>query len=217
MNCTLVRLAVVSICGTLLSPATLAQSDRGQNWEVSVGIGFTGSEDIGGENGSGLDIDSDEGLSLGIHYNLSPKLAVGFDSLYVEPRYKATFTNEDGSPTTISHRLSIYSGQFNGTWNFIDGPLTPFIQGGLGWTYVDSNIADGPPVTECWWDPWWGYICSDFFDTYNETEFSWGLGAGLRYDLGRQMFVKATYNWLSIDSEVDLDVDSFKLEVGWRF
>ena len=90
---------------------------------------------------------------------------------------------------------------------------------GIGWTNIDSNVTDGPPVTGCWWDPWWGYICAPFYSTYNDTNFSWNVGAGLRFDFSRTMFVRGGYEMTTIDgnSSADPTFDAFRIELGWKF
>lgn len=107
---------------------------------------------------------------------------------------------------------------FNGIFYFTEKPLAPFIQAGLGWTYIDSNVTDGPPSTGCWWDFWWGYVCSNFYSTYSSTDFAYGVGAGVRYDMVGNMFVKGsyTYTWVDSGAKVDQTFGQFRLELGWR-
>lgn len=149
-------------------------------------------------------------------YNFSSQFALGFDGSYSEPRFEATFNTDEAGLVSVRNRLSVFNGQLNGTWHLLDGPFTPYLQAGIGWTYVDSNVSDGPPTTGCWWDPFWGYICRNFYDTYDDTNFSYGVGAGVRYEFGNGMFMKASYNRVEVDEGgADLSFDSGKLELGW--
>jgi opacity protein-like surface antigen len=59
------------------------------------------------------------------------------------------------------------------------------VTGGLGWTWVDTNIPNGLPETFCWYYPWWGSYCATGVPTADTTKFSYNLGAGVRYDYGR--------------------------------
>jgi opacity protein-like surface antigen len=114
----------------------------------------------------------------------------------------------------------VFNGAVNGTWNILKGNFTPYLQLGLGWTHVDSNVADGPPVTGCWWDPWWGYVCADFFSTYKDTRFSWNAGLGVRYDFQNRMFLKGSINRIFVDGAQDAadpEFDLWRVELGWRF
>ena len=208
--------AIVALLTGALSFA--ADSDRGRNWEATIQVVGTGSESSDGEMGSGLEMDSTTGWAFGVTYNFSPNFAVGFDGSFLKPRYTATFNTDEEGPISLQHKASIFNGQVNGTWNMLDGPFTPYLQLGIGWTHIDSNVADGPPVTGCWWDPWWGYVCSNFYSTYKDTRFSWGAGAGLRYEFRNRMFVKGSVNRIEIDggnNGADPKFDMWKLELGW--
>ena len=144
---------------------------------------------------------------------------VGADLEWLSPDYKATLLNDQGETTIIDHKFSQFNGRIKATYNFMDRPFTPYIEGGFGWTYVDSNVADGPPITGCWWHPWWGYICSSFFSTYSDSNFSWNVGVGLRFDLNRDMFIRGGYEMTTIDgnSSADPTFDAFRIELGWTF
>ncbi|MEZ5566654.1 MAG: outer membrane beta-barrel protein [Gammaproteobacteria bacterium] len=168
--------------------------DRAQTWDFNVGLFNSDSVTVDGEQGTGLDIDSEVGFSLGGAYNFTNRLALGLDLSWVSPRYKATFLPDTGPPLeTISARLDALSIQGKGTFNFLQGPVTPFIEVGFGWTDIDSNIANGPVSTGCWWDPWWGYICASYFDTYSDTVTTWSGAVGMRWDVNDNFGVKASY------------------------
>ncbi len=200
--------------------ATAAESDRGGRWEATAQIIGSSSESSAGDNGSSVHFKSDTGLAVGITYNFNAHLAVGFDASFLSPKYSAVVVPDVGNPITVDHKADVFNGALNGTWNFLPGNFTPYVQFGLGWTYVDSNVVDGLPSTGCWWDPWWGYVCANFYSTYNDTRFSWNGGAGLRFEFDNDMFVKASYNKVWIDAgnnAADPDFDLWKVELGWMF
>jgi opacity protein-like surface antigen len=216
------RLTPLLLLFTLTAVEASAQmvraGGRAGQWETAVGIYATGSESSKGSNGSGIDVDSGYGITFGLGYHATQHLAVRFDASWSRPDYTAIFNTEEDGLTRIDHRLTMFNGQLNGVWNILDGDFTPYLQAGIGWTYIDSNVADGPPTTGCWWDPWWGYICSNFFSTYAETNFSWNVGAGLRYQLNRDMYLRGGYEMLTIDtSGVEPSFDAFRFELGWTF
>jgi opacity protein-like surface antigen len=196
-----------------------SSSTRAGKWESNIGVFFTGSESSDGLNESSLDIDSGYGLGFGFGYNFTENLALRFDGAWSRADYDAVLDTEDSGLVEINHTLSLFNGQVNGVWNILDGAFTPYLQAGIGWTYVDSNIADGPPVTGCWWDPWWGPICSNFYSTYQETNFSWNVGAGLRYEFGNGMFARGGWEQTNIDGDrgADPTFDAFRFELGWLF
>lgn len=209
------------LCAILLGTAAHAdtQSRREGRWETAVQLLYSSSENIKGDRQSEVDIDSDFGLGFSAAYNFSPNLSVGGDFMYLTPDYDAVFNTEESGLVSVDHEMDIFSGQFGATWNFFDSTFTPFVSAGLGWTYVDSNIADGPPVTGCWWDPFWGYICDTYYSSYDDTSFSYSVAAGIRYELRNDMLLKATFNRMEIDGDGGFDpsLDTFKIELGWMF
>ncbi|MGE0621640.1 MAG: porin family protein [Pseudomonadales bacterium] len=200
--------------------ASAADSDRGGRWEATFQILGSSSESSNGENGSSLDLDSDTGWGFGFTYNFNQHLAVGFDAAFLSPDYTAVVVPDGGGTVTVDHEADIFNGAVNGTWNILPGNFTPYIQAGIGWTYVDSNVVDGLPSTGCWWDPWWGYVCANFYDTYEDTRFSWNGGVGVRLEFQNDFFLKGSYNKVWVDggqNSSDPDFDMWRIELGWMF
>ena len=194
----------VALCVILAVATTAAnaQSQRAGQVELTIGAAYSFSDSFEGRGGSSLDLSSRTGIRVGMEYFSTSKLSLGFDATWVRPSYSAELIPEDGSPAvTISHRASIFSGQFTGTYYFREGPITPFVEAGLGWTYFDSNVSDGPPIVGCWWDPLLGYICSEFYNTYSATNFSYGAGVGLRWNFASDMSINAGYRWLEVEAD----------------
>lgn len=212
-------LAVLLIAVPCISTA---QSTRSQNWEVSVSAIFQDSKSIGGEGTSSLDIDTETGFGINFAYNLNSRLAIGMDFEFLKPDYSAVLIDENGvlPDIVIDHEFSQFNGRLKGIFNFAEGPFTPFVEAGLGWSYFDSNVVDGPPTTGCWWHPWWGYICENFYSTFDDTLFSYGVGAGLRYEFISGSFIKASYNYWEMDGlgrAEDSAFEAGRIEFGWGF
>jgi len=200
-----------------------AQTKRARTWEWSVAALYQESKDMSGDNGSSLRIDGAGGLGFNISYNLTNKFAVGVDLDWLRPDYRAELVNDEVFPietAVIDHEFSQFNGRIKGVFNFSEGPLTPYVEGGFGWSYFDSNVADGPPITGCWWHPYWGYICQNYYSTFTETSFSYGAAVGLRYQMPGGTFLKGSYNVWDLDSlgeASDSTISSFKVEFGWSF
>jgi len=196
-----------------------AYIDREGRWESTLGLYITAPENAGGINNSSVDIDTGFGLGFSAAYNFTQNLALRFDGAWSQADYDAVLDTESQGLVDINHQLSAFTGQVNGVWNLLDGAFTPYLQAGFGWTYIDSNVSDGPPATGCWWDPWWGYICSDFYSTYDETNFSWNVGAGLRYEFENRTFMRGGWERVNIEGGkgADPSFDGFRLEFGWMF
>jgi hypothetical protein len=204
-------------------PAISDAQNRARTWEWSVAGLYQDSKNMGGENGSSLRIDGAAGLGFNLSYNLTNKFAVGVDLDWLRPDYRAELVDDEAFPietTVIDHEFSQFNGRIKGTFNFSEGPLTPYVEGGFGWSYFDSNVADGPPLTGCYWHPYWGYICNNYYSTFTETSFSYGAGLGLRYQMPGGTFVKGSYNVWDLDSlgsAEDSTITGVKVEFGWSF
>ena len=215
--------AVLSIALFFMCVSAVAapgnRGPRAGQVEYSAAAVHSFSDSFQGLSGSSLDLASRTGLQFGIDYFVSSKLSVGFDVTWVRPRFDATLVPDDGSPSVdISHRSTMFTGQFNGTYNFLESFITPYVEGGLGWTYFDSNISDSAPITGCWWDPWWGYICVADWKTYEISQFTYNLGAGVRWDINNMLFTKASYVREFISAENgSINLDTAVVELGLMF
>jgi opacity protein-like surface antigen len=199
-----------------------AQGSRADSWDISVSAIFQDSKSIGSDRGSSLDVDSEIGYGFNFAYNLSNKLSFGMDFEFLKPDYKATLVDDAGvrDDVVISHNMSQFNGRFKGTFNLMEGPFTPFFEAGLGWSYFDSNVLNGPPQTGCWWHPWWGYICENYYDTFDDNLFSYGVGAGIRWEFSSGSFLKASYNYWEMDGMAkakDSSIEAARIEYGWSF
>jgi opacity protein-like surface antigen len=209
----------------LHATASAAQSLRGGKWEFTIQGQYTDSQDFNSDNGSRAEIDSAFGLGLGFAYNFNEHFSLGGDLVWGEADYSATVTPDPasgntGAPFTVSGELETSTIRLNAAWNFLATPLTPFVIGGLGATWVDTNVPDGPPSTVCWWDPWWGYYCGTSVPTKDDTYFSYMAGVGLRWDSQGSFFVRglAAIQWLDVGGGVGtLDVTQYRIDVGFKF
>ena len=194
-----------------------SDSPRAGQWEAALLVGQFGGVDQSFENGAAIDVDDEFGWGFSIGWNWTDKWLFSWRFTTVKPDYSARIVPEDPEipPQTIDYSLTPYSNQFDATWHVLSGPLTPFVQAGIGWTLLDSNIPSSPPVTGCWWDPWWGYICDTAWNTYDTSEFTYNFGLGLRWDINELLFMRGTWNreFFSAD-RADFDFDSLTLEVG---
>jgi opacity protein-like surface antigen len=208
----------------LLAPtASFAQyySNDG-SWDFSIGAIYQAGQSAGGSNGSSLTINDEVGLGLTLGYQLNRWFAIGGDLDFVSPRFTAVLANENDPNDTfeIKHRATQFNGRIKGTLNFMEGPFVPYAQLGIGWSAFDSNVADGPPQTGCWWHPWWGYICSDFYRTYGSTQFSYGAALGARYEFAGGTFLNLSYDYWELDtggSRAKPGLESIRLMYGWKF
>jgi opacity protein-like surface antigen len=218
MKKALLLLAVLGLSTT----AAAQQNSRDDTWEFALIIQDTSGDDLRGENGSAVSVEGDTGWGVALNYNFNSHLSLGGELIWGSPDYDALLIPDDGIgiPEQISHELSIFQYAIKGTFNLIDGPLTPYAELGFGWANIDSNIADQPPITGCWWDPWWGYVCDTFYSTYDKTRTYYSGALGLRWDLNNGMTLKGSYGITEVDvskatSKPSLEV--LRLDIAWRF
>jgi opacity protein-like surface antigen len=100
----------------------------------------------------------------------------------------------------------------------LQGDISPFVSGGAGITYVDTSIPTGLGTPVCWWDPWYGYVCDNGYPTKTETDVSYNLGIGVRFDLNRQFSLQPSYNkvWIDINKAGTPDFDVYRLDFIFR-
>ena len=211
--------AVLAFCAS--TAQAQQSSDRAGSWEYGVQIISMPSENFSGQQGASLDIGDDTGWGVTGGYNFTNRLVVMLDMNFLTPNYSATRIIENPlQADSVSAELEVFTIQLKGVLNLLEGPFTPFVEAGAGWTTVDSNIIAGPPTTGCWFDPWWGYVCDTFFETYHDTRTSYSMAAGLRYDMPNGLSLKASYGLQEIDSSQvteDVSLENWRLEAVWLF
>lgn len=217
----LVLLSIIALLALSYSVNSEAKyTKRDGKWESSFQLLNSLSTDFDGQNGSGVEIDSDIGWGFTVGYNVNPHILVNYQFSATTPDYDATFIREDdGIAFPIRRDMDLYNSQFNFVYNLMAEQFTPFVQAGLGWSYLDSNVAKGPSSTVCFWDPWYGLICDGYQNTFDDTRFSYNVAAGVRYELDNSMFIRASYqqNWISMSHSDDLSVAMVHLEIGSIF
>ena len=211
---------------TLPGIAAAQSADRTGTWEAGVKILDTSHEFVEGEQGASLDVEGELAWGFFGSYNINEHFAVSGEISWSDPDYLAEFPLENpitgrpsGTVVQVDAELDIWSTEVKAVFNLLDRSFTPYAEIGYGWTVVDSNIQDGPSETGCWWDPWWGYICTSFYDTYESTITSLTYGIGLRWDLSDTSVLKASYGIreYDLDRAEDLEQDVFAIDFAWKF
>jgi hypothetical protein len=213
------------VAGSLTVPVALEGQtfSREGRWQFYVPINFVSGERLEGAGESFIDMSDDVGWGFGFGYHINERFMVGFETTWLSANYDAAIEvddtgdeNPDGI-VTVGGKLDAATFQAVGQFNLLQGTrFTPFLQGKIGTTYTDSNIATAPPQGVCWWDPWWGYICDVWQPTYSTWSFSYGGAAGLRVQLAPRFFVEGSYSalWVDYDNETPM-LDGFRLGFGW--
>lgn len=204
------------------STTSLAQPGaRTGQWQISLIPTYTDSQLVTFEGGASADINSHSGFGIGIGYNFSDYLELDFEIGSANGSYTGTRILDDASNTPEKFTGNLYTSHINLglTYNFAAARLTPFVKGNLGLTYVDSGIPTGRVGTGCWWDPWWGYYCAPFAETYTASELSYGADLGLRFDITGKVFLKGSVGKSYIDfaKSSSTGFTQYKLIIGFSF
>jgi opacity protein-like surface antigen len=203
-------------------PAFAQSANRARKNEFYGGPVFTDGKDYSFDGGSSARTDTGYGLTLGWLHNFNPHMAAGVEIEWSEQDYSATVQPGPGNPLTarqINGTVESRTIRFLGTYHFSEKAFTPYVTGGLGWTWVDTNIPSGLPENICWYYPWWGTYCSTAVPTHNTTKFSYNLGAGLRYDYGRAVFRGQVHaQWIDFGGSYGSNyITQYRIDFGTKF
>ena len=204
-------LALLACAALAVSYAVRAQSEDSPSagdWEFRIGPDFVLSKTVNFKEGSSLKLDSSTGGKIGFAYYMTDAFSLGADFAYGRSNFSGTVVgNSGGTPGQPPNTATIENGRaelstfnFTGTYHLLDGPIKPFLALGLGYNWTSTNIAVGPPVTGCWWDPWYGYICSGYQPTHGGSSLTYQAGVGVQYNFSRNFAIDADYKetWIQL-------------------
>lgn len=215
-------IATLLLSSLLLSTASFsAPGARTGQWQISLIPSYTNSQSIQFEGGAVADISAHSGFAIGIGYNFSDYLELDLDIGSANGNYTGTRIPDDGVNAPQKYNGSLYTSHMNLglTYNFFASRFTPFVKGNLGLTYVDSGIPTGNIDSVCWWDPWWGYFCGPYAQTYTSSDLSYGADLGLRFDITNKVFLKGSVgkSYIAFDNSSSTGFTQYKFIVGFSF
>jgi opacity protein-like surface antigen len=202
-------LLLLSAAAVVSSQGALAQmmghgdnSGAAGDWEFRIGPVFQESKSIGFKGGSNADIDSTTGIRVGTGYYVSDQFIVGMNFGWGQSSFNGLV--QSGLPGTSAvienGHVDFSTLMFDGTYLLpLRGAIKPFVVGAIGWNWINTNIAAGPPQYGCWWDPWWGYVCSGYQPTHGSNSFAYQAGAGVQINFTRSFTVNVDYRYTWID------------------
>jgi opacity protein-like surface antigen len=207
-----------------LAPAAFAQSsNRDKTWEFEFDVNYQDSYSLDFKGGSSADTDSAWGFSVGANYHYNDRLELQFLVDWLRVDYDSTVVSGNTPPLasySVRGTMDTITPRINGVFNFLEGPITPYVSAGIGWAFIDTNIPQGPPQTGCWWDPWWGYLCSTYQNTKNTDAFAYQAGLGVRWDMSPAMSWRLGYEkqWYDVGTTTSTPgFDQLRLGFGYKF
>jgi opacity protein-like surface antigen len=209
-------LALVLVGGAMTARA----EDRAERWELALGPMYQLGADLDFDGGSTVSTRDDWGFSLLGGYNFDEHLATTFGFQWTGIGYNANLIQDDGSAVAARGSYDTWAITGNVVYNVFEGAITPYIGAGLGWTWIDTNIPTGPPITGCWWDPWWGPVCYTSYPTKTTDAFSYQVSLGVRWDFNYSAFGRLSYTsqWQQLGKANGTPrFDVIGLEIGFKF
>ncbi len=202
--------------------AEAIESYRKGLWEFMLSPQYTLAKNLGFEGGTTAKIEDTFGFGVQVGYNFNDHWNLAGLFSWSQPDYHAQVQPVAGNPLPArSTNGTIQTNTFGLalTYNFLKGPLTPYVDAMLGGTHVNTDIAAGPPVIGCYWDPWYGQICGGVQPTKSDTLLSYGVGGGLRWDINRGFFLRAgvRQQWVDLSHTGTPGFTLVKLDVGFKF
>lgn len=154
----------------------------------------------------------DTGLGgFGAAFHFNDFLAIHGDFLIGPATFRAEAPN--GQTFSLGENGFIQSGRVNLDYNIINRRLTPFITAGIGYQYLQVEQNN-------YYYPHYYYYDYYYDNYYSETDFTWNVGAGIRWNITDNVFIKLTggAQWLKYQDadNVTTQIEGF-FAVGWTF
>lgn len=171
------------------------QSTREGSTEVSMGFGMSQQSKYEGKNTGRVNLDPGLALRIDAGYHFNPHIYIGgvFSMNMVD--YSADAVDDNGDDINYDSSLGFGSLEFLTKYTFFNTALSPYVEGSLGFSQIDSGVPSGEVVADCWWDPYHNeYVCGDRYPNKMKTVLSYSAGAGINYEMSRSFLLNAGVN-----------------------
>lgn len=170
-----------------------------QNWSREAKADFMiMGQQLGGDNTSGLGIqikmkDSFAG-GVGLGYNFTDNFGASVNLLITSTDLTAT-----GYGTSSSFSSSVFFADINLDINILSQRFTPIVTAGIGSVSFQGDVGSS---------------------SFQETDFSYNIGAGIRYDVSDNFFIKALYKfgWTTMkDTDKAVQLSGIGIAIGYMY
>lgn len=216
---------IVCVCAAAFAQSLTAQerTARREDFEFAIGFPYLEPETTTFDGGTVVHTESSTGLGFNFDWRFADRWSAGATLAMHDIDYTANIAvagSPLGSPGEIvSNDLDTQSimghvKRYFGNWERV----APYATGALGWVSIDTNIAAGPPVGVCWFDPWWGFVCDAVQPTHTETELGTAFGFGVHWDFSRRVFLDVSVGreWIDFDNANRPDFTQLRIAFGIR-
>lgn len=187
------------ICQVLfLFIITIEDCNADERSRTSKGEIFVFGQQMIGDTatGSGIDLEIEDAIAggIGIGTNFNDFVNLNFDLFFTASDVIAT-----GYGNQIKGDTNIFGMDLNLDYNVLKFPFTPLITGGIGFINFNGDIEGYP---------------------FDETDFSYNLGAGFRWDITEYVFVKGIYKstWTELeDTDGAIMFNGINFSFGYVF
>lgn len=210
----LLLLVLVVSAGSAL--AENKPTNRDKTWDFTIQTRYASSQSHTGAGGSSAELEADLGWGLGFAYNFKETFNVGFAMTWRNTNYTATVVPEADPDDrgAYTNWMDMGTIALTANWNILPKRFTPYVNGAIGWTLIDTNIP-GELYGGCYYDPWWGYVCGTNAATYGTDALSYSVGAGLRFEINDTAFLKIGYEYDGVSHEGMDGANIFRFDLGF--
>lgn len=213
---------VAGLCAAAVAHFAYAQEapNRRHEFDFTIGIPYLQSETTAFDGGTVVDTDASVGLGFSFDWRFADRWSAGATLAMHDIDYVANIAlasplgapgevvRNDLDTQSLMGHVKRYFGDFR--------RVAPYATAALGWVSIDTNVPTGPPIGTCWFDPWWGLVCDSFQPTHTTTELGTALGAGVRWNFSRRVFLDASLGreWIDFDNGDRPDFTQVRISFG---
>ena len=187
------------ICVSLVVFITTSIVCNAQEWSrKGKGEIFALGQQMTGDTttGLGIEVEVDDTIvgGFGIGFNFHDHLNLNMDMFF-----GSTDLIAKGPGTTVKTDTDLLGMDFNLDYNILKSRFTPMITGGIGFINFSGDFS--------------GY-------DFDETDFSYNLGAGFRWEITDHFLIKGIYRvtWTELeDTDDSIMLDGISLSIGYLF
>lgn len=188
---------VVLNLAVFISAGNAQDWSRGGKSEIfAFGQYMRGDETVGDVFDIDIKMELDDTIAggIGYGYNFNDHFNLNMDIFYGKSEIKANALDE-----SLKADTDMLGFDFNVDVNFLKNRITPMITGGFGWITFKGDVEG-----------------IDF----DETDFSYNVGGGIRWDISDHFLIKAVYRslWTKLeDTDDSLRLDVIAFNIGYIF